>query len=820
MGKLVIFEIGEGSFETGFPVKIRIGENNQPHFAEISGRFPPALEIPQTYYEWQLAYYQLPGNWLITVPQTQITNVSTTEVCDAAAKKFQASFNDWLNQPSVRKLERQFLQKIGEWHNVRLILETQDLLLRKLPWHLWEIFHTSHIQPEVVISSEYKPSKIQLKSPVKILAILGNSQGIDIQPDLQALTAKLPSAIIEPLLQPSRQEIVDKLWHQSWDILFFAGHSCSQEGDSWGEIQINDHESLSLLQLRHALGYAVKKGLKLAIFNSCDGLGLARNLADLRIPYTIVMRESVPDVVAQHFLEYFLTVFASGESLYISVQQARVRLQEELEHQYPCASWIPVIFQNPAAKPLKYPQPRNLQKIALPSILAATFFVISGTIGWLSWQEIKLGTRFSDGEKILFNSTTSLDKEAARKAFWWKNYHQAIKKYTSYLQGYPNDPEARIYLENAKVGYKKSIKIGVAVPIGSNLPVAQEILRGVAQAQQEINNDGGVNGNFLKVQIANDDNHPDIARQVAERFVKNADILAVVGHNSSDASVPAADIYQARKLVMISPTSSSRRLTDRQDTTHGNYIYRTVTSFTITAETLAEYAKNTGKIRIVICGDSKATDQSFEQAFVNAMNSYKLQLINDVDCDFAADNFRGEKIIKDAIEKKASTILLNPQVDRMNHALEVAQANQGKLFLLGNPSLQTKKTLAAGNAVNGMIMAVPWKVDVLYNQEFVQNSNRLWGEQNLVTWRTAMAFDATKTVAFAMEKKGSTRIDIQQALSNNFSFLGVTGTVKFLSWGDRTGNNEALQSDGSAKAVLVQIQPDPQTPTGYNFVPK
>nr|WP_199331908.1 ABC transporter substrate-binding protein [Anabaena lutea] len=810
---MVIFEIGEGSFEKGFPVKIRIREDGKPHFAEISGRFPADLEIPQTYYEWQSAYYKLPGNWLITVPQTQITNVSTTEVCDAAAQKFQSSFHDWLNQPSVRKLERQFLQKIGEWDNVRFILETQDSLLRRLPWHLWEIFHTSHIQPEVVISSEYKPSKIKLKSPVKILAILGNSEGIDLQPDLQALTAKLPGAIIEPLLQPSRQEIVNKLWHQSWDILFFAGHSSSQEGDSWGEIQINDNESLSLLQLRHSLGYAVKKGLKLAIFNSCDGLGLARNLADLRIPYTIVMREPVPDIVAQHFLEYFLTVFASGESLYTSVQQARVRLQEELENQYPCASWIPVIFQNPAAALLKYPQPCNLQKIALQSVIATMLLVIMGAVLWLSLKEIKLQNRFSYGEKILFSSVINLDKEKAIKAFWWKNYNQAIKKFTTYLQEYPNDPEARIYLENAKISNKEVIKIGVAVPIGSNPPVAQEILRGVALAQQEINNDGGVNGKFLQVQIANDDNNPEIAQQVAQKFVNNADILAVVGHNSSDASLPASNIYQAGKLVMISPTSSSTKLTDRQDRTNGNYIYRTVISFTATAEALAEYAKKTGKIKILICSDSKAADQSFEQVFVNAMNTRKLELINDIKCDFAADNFQSEKIIQSAIEQNVSTILLNPQVDRINQAIELAKSNQGKFLLLGNPSLETKKTLAAGDAVNGMIMAVPWKIDVLYNQEFVQNANRLWGEQNLITWRTAMAFDATKTVAIAIQKKGSRRIDIQQALSNNFSFPGVTGTIRFLSWGDRTG-------DRIGKAVLVQIQPDSSTPTGYNFVAK
>lgn len=813
MGKLVIFEIWEGSFEKGFPVKIRIGEDGQPHFAEISGRFPPSLEIPQTYYEWQSAYYQLPGNWLITVPETQITNVSTREVCDDAAKKFIASFNNWLNQPSVRKLERKFLQKIGEWDNVRFILQTQDALLRKLPWHLWEIFDDSPIKPEVVISSEYKPAKVKLKSPVKILAIFGNSQGIDIEADLQSLTANLPGAIIEPLQQPSRQDLADKLWHQSWDILFFAGHSRSQEDGSWGEIQINENQSLPISDLRNSLGYAVKKGLKLAIFNSCDGLGLAHNLSDLRIPYIMVMREPVPDIVAQNFLKYFLTFFASGESLYTSVQHSRVRLQEELEHQYPCASWIPVIFQNPAASFITYPQPRHLLKIALQSSIMTLFLLCGGIIFSYSLEEFKLSQRFSEGDKILFNSDLDTDKEDGVKAFNRQNYHLAIQRFKSYLQDEPNDAEARIYLENAKISNQEYIKIGVAVPVGSNRNVALEILRGVAQAQQEINNQGGVNEKLLKVQIANDENDPEIAKKIADRFVKNQDIVAVIGHNSSDASVPASYVYQAGKLVMISPTSSSTKLTERLDRTDGNHIYRTVISFSVIADTLAEYAKTSGKNKILICTDSLAVDQSFERSFINTILNKGLQLVNDISCDFSADNFQGQEIVKNAVQKNVDAILLNPQVDRITQAFDIAKATQGKILLLGNPSLQTQKTLDVGKIVNGMVLAVPWEATVSPNQEFVKNANKIWTNPGLITWRTATAFDATKIIAAAVEKKGSRRIDIQAALSNNFAFSGATGTIKFLHYGDRIG-------DRIGKAVLVQIQPHPQVPNKYTFMPK
>jgi WD40 repeat protein/energy-coupling factor transporter ATP-binding protein EcfA2 len=90
--------------------------------------------------------------------------------------------------------------------------------------------------------------------------------------------------------------------------------------------------------------------LQLAIFNSCDGLGLALELEQLHIGQMIVMREPVPDQVAQSFLTYFLAEFAGGKSFYLAERKARLKLHG-LEDNFPCASWLPAIFQNPAAVP-------------------------------------------------------------------------------------------------------------------------------------------------------------------------------------------------------------------------------------------------------------------------------------------------------------------------------------------------------------------------------------------------------------------------------------------------------------------------------------
>ena len=66
-------------------------------------------------------------------------------------------------------------------------------------------------------------------------------------------------------------------------------------------IYVKEGVELSLRDLKASLNQAVENGLKLAIFNSCDGLDLAEYLAARKVPISIVMREPVPDRAARYF---------------------------------------------------------------------------------------------------------------------------------------------------------------------------------------------------------------------------------------------------------------------------------------------------------------------------------------------------------------------------------------------------------------------------------------------------------------------------------------------------------------------------------------
>jgi Pentapeptide repeats (8 copies)/CHAT domain len=349
-GKLVLLKIGKGDFTSGFPVTLQISVDGLLPSTEQVGALPPAPSLLLHYDEWRSAYHQcLHPTCRIKVTDTQITNVSRTDFltdCTSAATLLQHQFNQWLNSEEFRPVKEQMLAKLDLLEPIRIVVQTDDSHLQRLPWSTWELCDR-YPTAEVALAQPCYEFHVFSRQPskLKVLAILGDSTGIDVQRDRQYLE-HLSYAEVTFLIEPERSQVNEQLWAQSWDILFFAGHSSSAQES--GVIHLNASDSLSLSQLRYGLRQAIRNGLELAIFNSCDGLGLARELADLQLPQMIVMREPVPDRVAHVFLRSLLKEYASPLPFYQKVRSAREQLQG-LEKEFPCATWLPVIYQNPAA---------------------------------------------------------------------------------------------------------------------------------------------------------------------------------------------------------------------------------------------------------------------------------------------------------------------------------------------------------------------------------------------------------------------------------------------------------------------------------------
>ena len=369
---LIHFRLESGSFEKGFQISIQVYNNENQHIADINGRLPATHLIKGNYGNWKIDYMKVGKHFRLNIEEIDVPLIHFSELlqkCKNSSQDFIENFRQWLYAADftprlARILGREKAGKILIHIRADSINAEDVTLLKKMPWHELEIGGVPIGAESAFVHEVINPVPTAREiTCVKILAILGNNIDIDIEGDRNTLE-HLPNTQTTFLTEPERADVVHQLRDNHWDILFFAGHSTSQDGR--GRIFINNKKeitenSLTIANLRNTLEVAVNNGLRLAIFNSCDGLKLAEDFAYLNIPQVIVMREPVPNMVAQEFLKYFLSEFSKGTELYLAVRYARDILEDNgWNEKVPGASWLPLIFQNPTAEPFKWPQAINI----------------------------------------------------------------------------------------------------------------------------------------------------------------------------------------------------------------------------------------------------------------------------------------------------------------------------------------------------------------------------------------------------------------------------------------------------------------------------
>ncbi|MEC4818784.1 MAG: hypothetical protein SAK29_36750 [Scytonema sp. PMC 1069.18] len=448
MNKSIVINLSDGSLENGFPqVTVQLRTEGYVSLETLTGSLPPTPMLTELCRQWQLMYKHLCDRQHLRsslyleddeleIVESSLTNVSSVSF-DKLCQQLQESMNSWLSAKEFVNSVFQLRSRLNAEDKIRVILETENQSVRRLPWHLWDFFNdypcaeiffyqpnehflsnqgkndlftmkhsinkrfygnqnvfsinqleprqTQRIQCEIGYAnpsfSESEQQKLetrfleetgflepQLSYPlqydtpkVRILVILGNIKGLDVERETKLLKNLQESEVVF-LVNPTYQKLKAYLVHPAgWDILFFAGHS-QTEGET-GKMYINENQSfnnVTIDQLKTVFRVAIANGLKVAIFNSCDGLGFASALEKLNIYTAIVMREAVPNLVAQNFLESFLNSFVVQKlPLSLAVQQARREL-EKLEDMFPGASWLPVISLNPAIETLTW---RSLGRI-------------------------------------------------------------------------------------------------------------------------------------------------------------------------------------------------------------------------------------------------------------------------------------------------------------------------------------------------------------------------------------------------------------------------------------------------------------------------
>jgi branched-chain amino acid transport system substrate-binding protein len=413
-------------------------------------------------------------------------------------------------------------------------------------------------------------------------------------------------------------------------------------------------------------------------------------------------------------------------------------------------------------------------------------------------------SRISRGNSTFFPEINNISRGKGIQAFQQGNYPEATKFFEQAVKANPYDPEVLIYYNNSLSHQKGSpLTLAVVVPVDKSTITTQEVLRGVAQAQDKFNQNKGLNGRLLEIVIANDSN-TEKAKEVAQELIKDSSILGVIGHISSDATNMALREYEKAKLAVISPTSTSILL-------NNPVFFRAVSSDESAGKKLAEYTYKSLKLKkaVIFGNPTNSYSNSIREIFTNQFEKLGGEVVRKPLIDLTSPTFDAEKeVAKSVYSDQAEAVMLFSNTQKLDITLKIAReiTKRNEILKTQNPPRRELKMLGGDNLyqgdiltnggknVEGLIIAVPWFRETPQAKSFAQKSDKQWG--GAISWRTATSFDATQALIKALSNNPS-RSTVLKGLANVSLTASETSgyPLKFTPEREREG-----------QSILVQIK--------------
>jgi branched-chain amino acid transport system substrate-binding protein len=419
---------------------------------------------------------------------------------------------------------------------------------------------------------------------------------------------------------------------------------------------------------------------------------------------------------------------------------------------------------------------------------------------------------------------------------------------------YSGSPEILIYINNcaiernhARLSREKIPvrTIAVVVPINHDRgQIATETLQGIAQIQLQINariDELGLTGicpNIpplfdtllqrkiaLKILIVNDINNlydgDDRTAENLTRLASELNLIAIIGHYSSEATRRAAPVYAEAGIVLVNSSSTSSELSSLEIGERLGF-FRIPPIDTINAATLVKFLANPAafphlpalKKTAIIYAENSIYSNSYLQAIENELNCKpsEFQILSTFgylnEEDIRSSNYV-EQINSEGVD--VVIIIIDARIDPnflANTGL-LNQLNLDRCVLAGSATLYKQNfrssILVPSSSANAdrppqIITCLPWHWHSRTNgynsnrlpvQGFCTLASHLW-DVNKVTWRSATAFDSV-LVIYQMLQQFPHINDSQSLLEpmhryfkiEDRQFQGITGQIAFEDNGDR-----------------------------------
>lgn len=350
------------------------------------------------------------------------------------------------------------------------------------------------------------------------------------------------------------------------------------------------------------------------------------------------------------------------------------------------------------------------------------------------------------------------------------------------------------------------IKVGVIAELTGDIPAVGASCKNAAElAVKEVNDAGGldVGGKKYKIELFIEDNagKADQSASAASKLITQQNVVAIVGPNASRYAIPASEIAESSKVVLISPWSTNPRTTLVGDTNESKkYVFRAAFIDPFQGRVVAKFALDnlgakTAAVLFDVASDyNKGIAEFFKATFEeNGGTVVAYETYTTGDKDFSAQLTK----IKDT----------NPDVVFLPNyysevPLQIQQAHRLGITapFLGSDSWGSSELLSlCGADCEGYYFSTHYAADAAtpVATKFIESYKATYGTTPDDV--AALTYDSFGLLWNALQLAGAVdRESVRTGMSKITNYEGVTGNMAF-----QAGSGDPIKS-----AVILQIKGD------------
>lgn len=301
--------------------------------------------------------------------------------------------------------------------------------------------------------------------------------------------------------------------------------------------------------------------------------------------------------------------------------------------------------------------------------------------------------------------------------------------------------------------------------------------RGMELAVAELNAAGGIAGRPLQLLARDDEGSGAKAAAIAQEFVSDRSVVAVVGHVNSGAMVAAARIYDGQ-LAALATTATSPDLTGISP-----WVFRAISSDSMNGLDIARFAKRLGRRRAAILYENNSYGRGLTESF---RRNFDGEIVS---VDPIAEDERDFEPYVSFFRQRTPDIVFVAGTERSGIGIlrEARRQKLGADFIGGDGWTGVVADTAASE---GVYVGAPFTAadPRPAARRFVDAFRRRYEMEP--DGNAALAYDATMLLARAVAERGTDRAAIRDylaTLADRGGHAGVTGTLRFLPTGDPQG---------------------------------